>query len=178
MRKKNILGKTGLTDKHFDINKVILNVAKQRKQIIYGARSIEAQAGLLSRDTKDWDAFDSNPKKASKVLQKKLDKLVGFDHYYSKPAMHKGTWKVRNRGNDGLKGTEDDEDVADYSKPTEKVAFVTKKGIRYRILKTELKKKISTVADPEFEFRHKKDKDDINRIRSYLKIKSIVGGSV
>jgi len=178
MRKKNNLGKTGLIDKSLEINGVIKQLIKDRKQIVYGARSIEKQAGLFSRPTQDWDVFDNNPKKASKILQKRLDKLVGFDNYFSKPAMHKGTWKVKGKGIDGKANTEDDVDVADFSKPTERVKFVTKNGIRYRILKTELKKKIATTKDPEFEFRHKKDKDDINRIRSYLKVKSIVGGSV
>jgi len=178
MRKHKVLGKTGLIDKSLEIDGVIKQLVKQRKQIIYGARSIERQAGLFSRPTQDWDVFDKNPKKASNILQKKLDKLVGFDYFFSKPAMHKGTWKVKGKGEDGKANTEDDVDVADYSKPTEKIKYMTKDGIRYRILKTELQKKVSASKDPEFEFRHEKDKNDIRRIQGYLKIKSIVGGSV
>ena len=178
MRKHKVLGKTGLIDKSLEIDGVIKQLVKQRKQIIYGARSIERQAGLFSRPTQDWDVFDKNPKKASNILQKKLDKLVGFDYFFSKPAMHKGTWKVKGKGEDGKANTEDDVDVADYSKPTEKIKYMTKDGIRYRILKTELQKKIATTKDPEFEFRHAKDKDDIRRIQGYLKIKRLVGGSV
>ena len=178
MRKKNYLGKTGLIDKSLEINGVIKQLAKNRKQIIYGARSIEKQANLFSRPTQDWDVFDKNPKQSANILQKKLDKLVGFDNYFSKPAIHKGTWKVKGKGIDGRANTDDDVDIADYSKPTEKVKFVVRNGIRYRVLKTELQKKISASKDPEFKFRHAKDKDDINRIRGFLKVRSIVGGSV
>jgi len=178
MRKKNNLGKTGLIDKSLEINGVIKQLTKDRRQIIYGARSIEKQAGLFSRPTQDWDIFDKNPKKASNILQKRLDKLVGFDAYFSKPAIHKGTWKVKGKGVDNKANTEDDVEVADYSKPTEKINYITKDGIRYRVLKTELKKKISASKDPTQEFRHAKDKDDIKRIQGYLKIKRLVGAGV
>jgi len=178
MRKHKLLGKTGLIDKSLGINDIILKIAKERKQIIYGARSIQKQAKFMARDTSDWDIFDKTPKKTSNILQKRLDKLVGFDHYYSKPAEHEGTWKVKGRGKDGIKNTEDDESIADYTKPTEKVRFVVKDGIRYRVLKDELKKKIAVSKDPAFEFRHAKDKDDIKRIKGFIKIRNIVGVGV
>lgn len=178
MKQDRILGKTGLVDKQFLINEVILKIAKQRKQIIYGARSIQKQANLLARDTKDWDIFDKNPKKTAKLVQKKLDKNVGFDYYFSKPAEHEGTWKVKGRGEDGIMNTADDESIADYTKPETKPPFVVIDGIRYRLLKEELKKKVATVKDPEFEFRHEKDSDDIRRIKGFIKIKNLVGGNV
>ena len=178
MRKHKILGKTGLIDKQLGINKIILELAKQRKQTVYGARSIEKQANLFSRPTQDWDVFDKNPKKTSNILQKRLDKLVGFDAFFSKPAMHKGTWKVKGKGVDGKANTQDDVEIADYTKPTEKFKFIVRDGVRYRVLKEELKKKVSASKDPTQEFRHAKDKDDIKRIQGYLKIKNIIGGSV
>lgn len=178
MKQNKILGKSGLAETQFMMNKIILQLAKQRKQVIYGARSIEAQANLFSRSTKDFDIFDKNPKKSAQILQKKLDKHTGFDYFYSKPAEHKGTWKVKSKGNDGIKNTEDDESVADYTKPDEKVPYVVKNGVRYRILKQELQRKIATVKDPEFKFRHEKDKDDIRRIKGFLKVRSIVKGGV
>jgi hypothetical protein len=178
VKSNRFLGKTGLIDHQFLIDRIILNVAKQRKQIIYGARSIQKQARLLARDTKDYDIFDNNPKKTAKLIQKLLDKNVGFDYYYMKPAEHKGTWKIKGRGNDNIKGTEDDESIADYTKPDKKIPFVLINGIRYRVLKEELKRKKATVQDPEFEFRHKKDRDDINRIKGYIKIKNLIGGEV
>lgn len=178
MKQNKLTGKSGVSETQFIINKIILKIAKERKQIVYGARSIEAQAGLLSRSTNDWDIFDRNPKRSAQLLQKILDKQVGFDYYYMKPAEHKGTWKVKNKGMDSIKNTEDDESIADYTKPDKKVAFIVKNGIRYRILKEELKRKVATVQDPEFEFRHEKDRNDINRIKGFIKIKNIVGGEV
>jgi hypothetical protein len=112
------------------------------------------------------------------LLQKKLDKNAGFDYYYSKPAEHEGTWKVKGRGNDNIKGTDDDESIADYTKPDKKIPFILIKGIRYRILKEELKRKQATIKDKEYKFRWEKDKGDINRIKGYIKIKSLVGGEV
>jgi len=178
MRKNRTTGTTGVIETQFILDKIILNIAKQRKQIIYGARSIQKQAGLLSRNTKDYDIFDKHPKASADLLQKILDKIAGYDYYYVKPAKHQGTWKVKGRGNDGLRNTEDDESIADYSKPTEKVKFVIRNGVRYRILKKELERKIAVSKDPEYAFRKEKDRDDIRRIKAFIKIKNIVGGNI
>ena len=175
-RQNKLFGKTGVIDKGFLIDRIILNIAKQRKQIIYGARSIQKQANLFSRDTKDYDIFDKNPKRSAQILQRKLDKNVGFDFYYMKEAEHKGTWKVKNKGADGIQNTKDDESIADYTKPDKKIKFVMINGIRYRVLKEELKRKVATVKDPEFKFRHEKDKDDIRRIKGFIKVRSLLNG--
>lgn len=176
MKKHKLLGTTPVVDKKFLIDRIILTLAKQRKQIIYGARSIQKQAHLLARQTQDYDIFDKSPKKSAEILQKLLDKNVGFDYYYKKEAQHKGTWKVKGRGEDGIKGTKDDESIADYTKPDKKIPFVLINGIRYRILREELKRKKATVSDPEYKFRKAKDKSDIDRIKGYLKIKNLMGG--
>jgi hypothetical protein len=93
-----------------------------------------------------------------------------------KEAEHKGTFKVKSKGNDGIQNTEDDESVADYTKPDQKVPFVLKNGVRYRVLKQEMQRKIATTKDPEFKFRHAKDQDDINRIKAFIKVRNIVKG--
>lgn len=174
MKKHKTLGTTGIVDKQFLIDKIILNMAKKRKQVVYGARSIQKQANLFARGTKDYDIFDKTPKKTANTIQKLLDKAVGFDYYYMKGAEHKGTWKVKGRGSDLIKGTEDDESIADYTKPDKKIKFVTINGIRYRVLKEELKRKIATTKDPEFKFRHEKDKDDIKRIKGFIRVKKLI----
>jgi lipopolysaccharide export LptBFGC system permease protein LptF len=178
MKQNRLLGKTGLIDNQANIDKIILNVAKQRKQIIYGARSIEKQARLLARDTKDYDIFDKQPKKSANLIQKRLDKNAGFDYYFTKEAEHKGTWKVKGRGVDNIRNTKDDESIVDYTKPTEKVKFIIRNGIRYRVLKDELRKKQAILKDPAFKFRYAKDKDDINRIKGFIKIRKLVGGGI
>jgi hypothetical protein len=178
MKGNKVLGRSGLTEANFMMKQIILKLAKQRKQIVYGARSIEAQAGLFSRSTTDYDIFDKNPKKSAELLHKILDKKVGFDHFYVAPAKHKGTWKVKGAGNDGKKGTEDDESIADYSGQftglPDNIKTVMINGVRYRHLKYELQRKIAVTKDPEYEFRKKKDQDDINRIKAFIKVKNIV----
>lgn len=154
--------------------RIILGVAKKRKQVIYGARSIQAQNNLLSRNTQDWDIFDLKPKQSAKIVERLLDKEIGRDYFYTKEAKHKGTWKVKGIGNDQKRETEDDESIADYSKLTKGTPFVIKNGLRYRSLKEEIKAKKKSVADPKFEFRHEKDKDDLNRVNAYLKIKRLI----
>ena len=157
------------------VQKEIKQFLKLNKNVVYGARSINAQAGILTRNTNDWDAYSNNPKVTANKLQKKLDKLVGGDYYFHKEAMHKGTWKVKGKGDDLLPNTPDDVEVADFSKPDKKVNFVTIGGLRYRKLRDEIKAKKKAVADPNFKFRHEKDKADLERIKYNQKIKRIMG---
>jgi len=157
------------------IEKEIKQFLKENKNIVYGARSINAQTGILLRKTQDWDAYSNNPKVSAHKLQNKLDKKVGGNYFYSKPAIHKGTWKVRGVGDDLIKDTKDDVDYVDLSKPESKVMFITIDGLRYRNLKDEIKAKKKAVADPNFKFRHEKDKADLERIKYNQKIKRIMG---
>ena len=173
MRKK-IKDFSNLSEVNFNMDKTILGVAKKRKQVVYGARSIQAQNNLFARNTQDWDVFDKNPKKVAQLVEKMLDKQMKANYFYSQEALHKGTWKVKGIGRDRIKGTEDDESIADYSKLEKGVPYVIKNGVRYRKLREEIKAKKRSVADPEFEFRHKKDKDDLNRIKGYLKVKRLM----
>jgi hypothetical protein len=146
----------------------------KNKNIVYGARSINAQTGILLRDTVDWDAYSDNPKKSADKLQRKLDKKFGGDYFFSKPAMHKGTFKVKGKGDDLIPNTKDDEEIADFSKPEKKIDFVIISGLRYRKLKDEIKAKKKSIADPKFKFRHEKDQRDIDRIKDNMKIKEIL----
>ena len=172
--KKKIKDFSNLSEVNFNMDKTILGVAKKRKQVVYGARSIQAQNNLFARNTQDWDVFDTNPKKVAQLVEKMLDKQMKGNYFYSEEAMHKGTWKVKGIGNDRIRGTKDDESIADYSKLEKGVPYVIKNGVRYRKLREEIKAKKRSVADPEFEFRHKKDKDDLNRIKGYLKVKRLM----
>jgi len=156
------------------VQKEIKNFLKMNKHTVYGARSINAQAGILKRDTLDWDAYSNNPKKTAHQLQKKLDKVVGGNYFFKKEAMHKGTWKVKGMGDDLMPNTPDDVEVADFSMPDKKVKFKVVNGIRYRDLKDEIKAKKSSVADPEFKFRHEKDQKDLDRIKDSLTIRRIM----
>jgi len=156
------------------ITKQIKGFLKKTKSIVYGARSINAQSGLMTRQTNDWDAYSNTPEKTANQLQRELDKLVKGDYFYHKPAIHKGTWKVKTIGDDLIQGTPDDEDIADFSKPDKNVRIKVIDGLRYRDLREEIKAKQKAIADPEFKFRHAKDKADLDRIKANITIKRLL----
>lgn len=147
------------------VEKKILERARKNKQIIYGARSIQAQIGIFSRPTQDYDIFTKNPKGNANSIQKELDKAVGFDYYYSKKGLNPGTYKVKSKGYDMKKGTEDDESVVDYTLlPNPRPPVKRIGGLLYRSLAQERSAKNRALRDKKFAFRHAKDREDVNRI--------------
>ena len=161
-------------DKQDGIQNEIKKFLRQNNKMVYGVRSINAQSNIMTRPTKDWDVYSNTPKKSSNKLQKKLDKFVGGNYFYNKPAMHKGTWKVKTIGDDLKKDTFDDEEIADFSLPDKNYKSKTINGIKFRILKEEIKAKKRSLADKEMKFRHEKDRNDLNRIKANLKIKELL----
>ena len=174
MKTKRRNARINAIEQQDNITKQIKNFLKQEGCTVYGARSINAQTGIMTRPTNDWDAYSNTPEKTAKKLQRQLDKLVKGDYFYHKPAMHKGTWKVKTVGDDLIKGTPDDEDIADFSKPEKKVKIKIIDGLRYRDLREEIKAKQKSIADPEFKFRHEKDQRDLDRIKANIKIKRLM----
>ena len=172
MKKRN--ARMNAIEQQDNITKLIKNFLKKTKSTVYGARSINAQTRIMTRKTNDWDAYSNTPEKTAKQLQRDLDRLVGGDYFYHKPAMHKGTWKVKTVGDDLIRDTPDDEDVADFSKPEKKVKIKIIDGLRYRDLREEIKAKQKSIADPEFKFRHEKDQRDLDRIKANIKIKRLM----
>ncbi len=155
-------------------NNIIVPHIKEKGNIVYGARSIIAQLGLLSRQTKDWDMFSKNPKEDAIELQGKLDKQIGFDYFYHQSGVHEGTHKVKSIGFDLIKGTPDDEGIADFSKtPTPTPKHILINGIKYRKLNEEIAAKRKAASDPEYTFRKEKDLRDLNRIRTVKKAKTL-----
>ena len=172
MKKRN--ARLNAIEQQDNITKQIKKFLKKEGCTVYGARSINAQTGIMTRPTNDWDAYSKTPEKTAKKLQRELDKLVKGDYFYHKPAMHKGTWKVKTVGDDLIRDTPDDEDIADFSKPEKKVKIKIIDGLRYRDLREEIKAKQKSIADPEFKFRHEKDQRDLDRIKANIKIKRLM----
>ena len=146
--------------------KAILEQTKEEGNVIYGGRSIQKRIGVFSRPTEDYDIFSKKPKKSAVKTEKKLDKLHQDDLFYVKRAIHPGTWKVMSKGRDLKQNTKDDYGVVDYSKfpkPTPKFEVID--GVKYRSLAAEKKAKMKSLRDKEFAFRHKKDREDLNRIK-------------
>ena len=153
-----------------EVENVVLNKVRKDKGIIYGARAVNRRFGILSRPTEDYDIFSINPKKIANSTQVELDNVVGFDYFYMKPGVHKGTYKVKGNGDDLIRGTKDDEGVADFTKmPRPSPKFDVVNGIRYRKISEEIKAKRMSLRDKNYKFRHDKDRQDLNRIRSMIK---------
>ena len=143
---------------------IILKQVKKDGLIIYGARSIQKHIGFVARSTRDYDIFSHSPKQSATKLERNLDRKYG-DIYFTKAAEHPVTWKVKDKGIDNKPNTKDDLEVADFTKPTRKVKTKIIDGIKYTHLSESVKDKKRAIKDPQYKFRHAKDKDDLRRIR-------------
>lgn len=153
-------------------DEVIKDKLRKDKDIVYGARAMNVQLPApYQRHTKDYDIYSKSPNTRARQLERDLDKSAGGDYYYVKPALHKGTFKVMDKGFDNRKGTYDDFNVADYSKPTRKIRTVSIFGIRYAHLSERKKDAKKSLNDPMFKFRHEKDRKDLYRIKQGNKIR-------
>lgn len=152
-----------------DENKVIKDFVRKNKLTVYGARAIKAQAGLHGRPTQDYDIYSKIPRNHAKKLERRLDKVANQNLYFTKPAVHRGTWKVRHIGADRRANTRDDLEVADFSRPTRKMRTVRINGISYVHYKETLQDKRNSLRDTQYKFRWSKDRDDIMRIREAVR---------
>lgn len=155
---------------------VIKEKIKKDQDIIYGARAMNAQLpGPYQRHTQDYDVYSSYPHKKAIQLEKTLDKHSGGDYFYTKAALHPGTYKVMDKGQDNRKGTNDDFGVVDYSKPTRKIKTVTIMGVKYAHISERKKDAKRSLKDPMFQFRHEKDRQDVWRIKQGNKLRRFLG---
>ena len=146
---------------------IVLDTAKKQKHIIYGRQAMNVQLpGFLKANTQDYDIYSKKPRQAANKMQAKLDKEVamGEDVFFMKPAQHKGTYRVMNKGPDRRKNTKDDYEVVDYTKSSQRVPYHVIDGIRYESLGSIEKGKRRILKDPESEYRHDKDRGDLQRI--------------
>lgn len=152
--------------------RVIVNQAKKERSIIYGARSIQKHIGVFSRGTRDYDILSDKPKQSAKRTERNLDRIYRGNMFYTKPAMHKGTWKVMAVGKDNKPKTKDDEGIVDYTEmPRPRPPFKVYNGVRYRTLAEEKKAKLKSLREKEMAFRHAKDREDYNRIKLATRLK-------
>lgn len=146
-----------------EIPKIVLRKTGS-KEIVYGERALNARfPSYLDRPTTDYDIYSPTPLKDARQTERALDKHFGGDYFYVKPAQHKGTYKVVSKINE--------EGYADYTKPEGKIPSDVIRGKRYVKL-SHVKKHIQkTLKDPEAKYRHAKDRDALNRILIYEKVK-------
>ena len=118
---------------------------------------------FLDRHTEDFDIYSTHPKKDARQAERRLDRAFGGDYFYVKAAMHPGTWKVVAHANET--------GYADYTKPDKRVPFDRiggKKYVKLGHVKSHIRK---TLRDPEAKYRWEKDRDALNRILIYEKMK-------
>jgi len=147
-------------------NIVIEKRLRRNDDIVYGARAMNAQLLLpFRKHTDDYDIYSKHPKKHAKQMEKALDRSAMGDYYYTKPALHPGTFKVMDKGFDRRKGTHDDFGIIDFTKQTKTFKTINKGGIRYTHLSERVKDIKRSLNDPLSEYRHEKDKKDLYRIK-------------
>ena len=156
-------------------DEIIKNQTKRKDNIVYGGRSLKKQLGFLSRSTNDWDIISTKPRMDAVEVERKLDKIAGYNQFYSRQSdFHKGTYKVIDKGPDYRRGTKDDVGIVDYSTPDRKLKTRRIDGIRYTKLSETVKDKKKAIADPQFEFRKKKDQEDLIRINFGRKVMRVL----
>ena len=132
--------------------------------IVHGGRAINVQLpNWLDKATEDWDLFSSTPRETAEKLEKLLDEHYGGDFFRIIPAKHEGTFRIVN--NVTLKG------VADITLPKKKIDYITEDGINYATLEHHVERIKKTLTDPTKKFRWKKDKETLQRIRVFKRLK-------
>lgn len=151
----------------YKIPSILIAEARKRRQIIYGAQAMNQQLPrALSRPTFDWDIYTHQPQQTANRIQARLDRKVamGRDDYYSKRAIHKGTFKVMHEGQDERQRTRDDFGIVDYT-VMQRVPTISVEGVRFQRLASIQKEKSKILRLKSATFRHSKDRADLENIR-------------
>ena len=138
------------------INNLILRSLND-KEVIYGSFALNKQLPPILRDTPgDIDIFSPRYKSRAKLVEKALDKYMGFNAFEVRQAEHEGTVKIKSR----ITG----KTVADYSKRPSKVSSVKFQHHNYASLPYLKQMTEKAIKNPEAKFRREKDKNVYNRI--------------
>ena len=163
-QKKTSLQKT----KHYHKNRrKIPNIIKSRidnHEIVYGARALNKRfPSYLDKYTEDYDIYTPHPKRDARETERALDRKFGGDFFRIEPATHPNTYRVKSHTDGSV--------VADYTKPEEKIPYDTIGGIKYVKLGFVKKHIYKTLQDPKASYRHNRDRDALNRIKLYERMK-------
>ena len=146
------------------IKEVILRTIRE-KEIIHGEQAVAVRLpSHLQRHTRDYDVFSDTPKKDAIEAEEELDEEFGGDFFEVTPAEHPGTHKVRSKI--------DGRTYADFSEhPEKEVPSEVVQGKNYVTLAFIKKRLRAILKEKEKEFRHAKDRDTLNRIKIYERIR-------
>jgi hypothetical protein len=155
-------------------DEVIMGKLKGSKEIVYGARSVNAVVPLiLKRHTDDWDIYtEDNPRTVAQKIEQTLDKRYGDNYFSVAPAKHQGTYKIKSR----VTGRE----VADVTLKESEVGHRRIGGINYASLDYQVNQLKSALKKEESKFRHTRDKETLQRIKVYISLspeRKVTGGA-
>jgi len=154
------------------IKKTVLNQVKQDGDVLYGSQASRMRLGIMTPPPNDFDILTKKkPKNQAMKLERKLDKKFNDDLFYTKSAMHPGTFKVKHVGMDLKKDTRDDQEVADYSKYQKGVKFTKLDGVNVITLNQIIKDRKTAIKNPEAKWRKWKDENVLNAASSYKRIR-------
>ena len=160
MKRKNKFG-----NENRIIDNTILNFVRNSGAIIHGRKALnERLPKPLYKRTIDFDMFINKPEKNARKLERKLDNAFQRNQFYTLKGEHKGTYKVKN--NMMTKTKKDDYTVADLTKPERKIPYEKSfDGIKFVKLQYLKKKLMQSISNPEFKYRHAKDKETLRLIK-------------
>jgi hypothetical protein len=146
------------------ISKIVLSTIDPN-EIIYGEQALKVRfPKFLERPTQDYDVFSPMPLKNAREAEKKLDKFFGGDFFFVKPATHPNTFRVIAHANQEV--------YADFTKmPKTKIPYNKIEGHNYVTLGFEKTQRNKILQNPTYKWRHGKDKDALNRIIVFEKMK-------
>lgn len=152
------------------VKRSVLRQARRRKEVLHGSRAVNMQTpGFLARPTEDFDLFADGHRESARLQESRLDRRVGrgADEFFVEQARNPETKRVRWRGPDARRGTEDDATVADYTRtPSPRPRTRRVDGLLVEDIRSIEKEKRAAVRDPEKAFRREKDLAQLGQIRA------------
>jgi len=133
--------------------------------VIHGGKSLNKQLPPhLDRPTDDYDTWARHPRARMDKMEDILDEKVGMDMFYEKETVITGTNKKVYRVFSRLTG----DAVVDYMEaPNKKGYYKIISGVRWETLEHAKKVYEKILKNPEWKFRWKKARTDLNRILQF-----------
>lgn len=146
------------------IRDIVLDNARKRGHIVHGARALnKIFPPFLDTPTDDYDLFSKTPRDTARRVERRLDKKFGGDFFRVKkgesPTTHKIKSNVTNRT------------VADYTKPRRPIPNKKIGGVKYASVEHFKRQAKESLENPENEFRHDKDREQLTRIEVFENVK-------
>ena len=143
-------------------NKVIKKFLKEKSLTLYGGMSHNLQLPKhLKKHTKDFDIYSKTPKKTAREIEKRLDKAMGGNFYYTTPARFKNTMKVKSFITEN---TIADATFFDKEIPTKNVQEIKMQTVDFAGKRSE-----NILKDKSLFFRHPKEREFLRRLKARKK---------